>query len=519
MIPAGDGASAVTAYGRDFLHTLPLAHLDAPIIDFPIALHYRSGIAYGTPLYDGSVGRGWDFALDARLEADGDDFWWYPGDGRRIGPFPAEGTVGGLRVYDSPSGVFLELTVSTSLAEAYLTALDGSRHVFSTSDGLLRRIEDRYAYTSSPPTNTALNRVKLTRNDDGRVVRATLGNGAVATFGWFDCGRLAHVRSEERIIELEYGESGNLESVVPADGSSYALAYTSSSSLLAEVEESGTPAVTIVENTYATSSPSIATHRNRHNPSPADAIEFTASGSGTQVEDAIGAITVYAVNSSVPHELDYTEFRSDPDDRNNSTPYPGTALDMYAWRVDVAIDADNYLRSESKLLTSSDDDTWASPTTTDFQKWTYVTPTHSDPRLCARVGEHQLFDPASPSTPEFAASWDYGGHGSPDSWPSSHTDFDGVVTSFTYNAAGQAITTKIDDVTTPGPTASYDIDIAYSYDSNGRITGERAPNRAAGATNPWSTVYTYHAVGGGYGRLARTEQRSASNAAGPWSEE
>jgi len=517
VIPAGDGASAVTAYGRDFLHTVPLMNLNAPIVGLPIAIHYRSGIAYGSPLYDGPVGIGWDWALDARIEADGYDFWWYPGDGRRIGPFEAEGTVGDLRVYDSPPGVFLELTVSSSLSEGYLTALNGSRYVFGAVDGLLIRIEDSLAYTP-PQTNDALNRVVLTRNDDDRVVRATLGNGTIATFGWFDCGRLASVRYQDRVVELEYGTGGNLESVVLADGSSYALVYASSSSLLAEVEESGTPAVTIVENTYATSSPSVATHRNRHNPSPADAIEFTASGSGTQVEDAVGAITVYAVNSSVPHELDYTEFRSDPDDRNSSTPYPGTALDMYAWRVDVAIHADNYLRSESKLLTSSDDDTWASPTTTDFQKWTYVTPTHSDPRLCARVGEHQLFDPASPSTPEFTESWDYGGHGSPNSWPWFHTDFDGVVTYFTYNGAGQVLTTKIDNVTTPGPTAGYDIESAYCYDDNGRITGERRPNRASGATNPWSTVYTYHAIGGGYGRLARTEQRSASNAAGPWSE-
>jgi len=186
MISAGDGNSAITVKGQDFLHSVMAYVANAPIQSLPVRLSYRSGIAYdtgGAQTYDGPVGKGFDWNLDSRIELSGSSYYWYPGDGRKVGPFTYKSFAFPNIYYDSPPGVFSELVYSV-IGESYLTDATGTRQVFSNATKRLTRIEDYYGYTAS--TDPELNQVRLIRDDVGKVVQAILGNGQLVHVRWFN---------------------------------------------------------------------------------------------------------------------------------------------------------------------------------------------------------------------------------------------------------------------------------------------------------------------------------------------
>ena len=521
MISLGDGSSQVTAFGREFIHTLELCKINAPIISLPVTLTYRSGIAQSVgsaEVYDGPVGLGFDWNLDARVvySRSTDTYDWIPGDGRRVGPFTRSETTGGLQRYDSPKGVFLRLEEQTAPnGEIYLTQANGSRWVFNDR-GYLIRMEDRFSYSGSA-IDPILNRVTLTRNGDNQVVRAELGNGQIVVFGWFDHGRLASIRQGGRVVELSYDSSGALTKSQLAAGATYSLGYNQLNPGLLETiaEVDGAASVTIVDNEYVNSLSlfRLSTHRNRHNPAPHAATLFTTGTLSTIVTDPTGATREYEHGFVAPRELKAIQVNSVGADRTTGG-YPGTESDPTHWRTEFAVNPQNYLRSEEKLITAGAQ----GETTTEWHRWVYESDSASEPRLRDRVKTHELVDPSSTASPpatKFQETWVYGS--GEDYWPSSHTDFDGVATAYSYNDAGRVTWTKSAQVTLPSGAAGYRIENSRSYDANGRLVGEKTPDRVHSGSAHDSTVLSYHTTGVGYGYLAITrEQGAVTGAAGPW---
>ena len=198
IISAGDSGAGITVWGQELLYSVTPYTAKAPIIDLAISLSHRTGIAKGGAEFDGPVGKGFDWNLDARIEdGPGSDYYWYPGDGRRIGPFTYDRQGASLRYWDSPEGVFLQLTLDTAAGELYLTNASEFRWVFDSTTGMLIRMEDYYAHGASPaPSDPDLNKITLVRDDDEKVVRAILGNGQIVRFGWFHHDRLASIHHQ-----------------------------------------------------------------------------------------------------------------------------------------------------------------------------------------------------------------------------------------------------------------------------------------------------------------------------------
>ncbi len=533
VIPVGDSGAEVTVCGQDLLYSVSPYSAKAPIVGLPIVFNYRSGIAHdggAASIYDGPVGKGFDWNLDARLELASGDYYWYPGDGRRIGPFDNPTVVGSNRVYDSPKGIFLQLiVVNGSPAENYLVAANGSRWVFSQSTGLLIRYEDEYAYTtSSPPSDPQLNQIRLIRDDDDKVVQAILGNDQVVRFGWFHHDRVASIHHNDRTAYIHYHDDGTLSRVSLANGSEYGLAYVTSSSLLETVEiDPAGGKIALFDVSYDTSGSSrpvdlFETRDTLTDSASGKCFTLGKSGNVVKVTGPYGDEKVYAHSGSAPYFLDYVETRTDSADRSTSNGYPSDDGDPYAWRVDLDVDNSNYLVNERRLLTADTSSTsWTSATVTDWHEWDYeTTGATADPRLRSRVLEHRLMDPST-STEEFDETWTYGSSDD-DFWPDSHDDFDGVTTKYSWNSAGQMTEKRIDSVSYANSTrGSYSIVAAWDYDSNGRVIETFSPDRSVATSSHGDAIYAYGTTSSSldYGYRTRTDQQDNSGGAtGPWRE-
>ncbi|MEM7261531.1 MAG: hypothetical protein AAF488_06025, partial [Planctomycetota bacterium] len=505
MIPVGDGNSFVTAWGREFIHAVQPFSYDGPLLDLGVRLTYRSGVS----AWDGSVGHGLDWNLDARIESDSGDYYWYPGDGRRFGPFEYVSQDSSYRYYDSPEGVFHRLKLDSTAGELYLETAGGSQHVFDTGNGCLLRIEDAYGVAGS-----GLNRLELIRNNVDQVILVKSGNGDVLHVGWYHHRRVASIRHASREVTFDYDTDGRLVQTTLANGAAYAFGYAAGSDLLTSVEEvvSGGN-ITVAENVYV--SGAVSTHRNRHNPSSGDEISFADVGSpatGTEVTDAADAVTRYNFSASSHRALTSIEWDSREADRGVNSGYPGTD-DPDTWRVSTTIDTDNFLPTEV-LYQDYDGTAW---TERERQTWTYQSKAATDPRLRSRVADHRYLD-GSGNT-EFSESWSYPTTGSTIFWPEQYTSFDGVITLFTYTDSGQLLTSTIEDVDTASTTDAYDITSRCVYDATtGQLTESYTPNRmnASGSPSPSMTYSYYPSTDLQYGRLEKTQQKSSSGANGAW---
>lgn len=509
-VALGDGNSAVTGEG-EFLHGQTLHSISGPIQSFSIGLAYRSalsGDALGNTTYDGPVGVGFDTNLDSRMEYDAvaKEYFWYPGNGRREGPFEYDSFSSPYSEFDSPAGIFMSLKKHASNGELYLESGSGDRLVFDSADGYLKRIEDYYGQTAGSTYD--LNRIDFIRNLQNQVVQIIEGGVRITDLAWFDHGRLAAVRDHSgRETVLRYTDDGQLDTIDSPQYGEYEFKYTTSTNLLETVEQLLTMATfTVVKNTYeSTGDRRLTAHRNRDNqPSGDSAMSFTyhadpGAGSGDydvlEVVDAEGVTHAFGIAQAAPHEMLWSETWSDLDLRTG---------ELDAWRVNYTIDDDVLLLVNRSYETIDDhNETTFDPTsstgTLEKESWTYKSPLADDATLRSRVEDHLLHSTTSGNLTE---TWTYGGTGNKQS-PTRHTSFEGRVTLYTRNAAEQLTKERNLNVSRP-VQAAHDIVTEYSYTANGQLEGVWDANRDASTDDPL-TEHSYFTSGASEGYRQKTE--------------
>ncbi|MFQ5654448.1 MAG: hypothetical protein ACE5GW_06930, partial [Planctomycetota bacterium] len=456
---AGLTATGVLPYGRELVTGQGVHSMPGAVLDLAVVLSYRSGIAL-----DGPVGQSWDWNLDARLEASGPDYGYLPGNGSSWGPFTPSGT----NVWDSPKGIFSELTYDKTLGEYRLQDATGAALVFHGKSHLLIRTEDGYG-----------NRIELIRNVTDQVVEIRDDLDRRTLLHWYRNGRLAGLEDfTSRRVLLDYDSQGRLVTWTRADGSRLTWSYEGSAARLAEVRDASGKIVIKTEYAYdaGTGRYLVSKQWTPHNLNQGAPILYGDDpGGGVLVTDALGAERVYHFATSAPNHLESLEVRSNLNLRAPGGSYPaGGGDDPISWRTRFAVDPNNWQLSARWYEVE-----WPAPTgiVTDIEKesWSYESPNDPDPILRGRLKDHTLEGDQTTTGDDLTESWSYTPASHP--WPTLHTDFQQRQTQLEYDAHGQLLRRWQEGITMAVGQGEppYTIETRFAYDSRGRLEKEWRP--------------------------------------------
>ena len=502
---AGKG---VLLHGREFVFDFVLWEIAGAKNSTLFPLTYRSGIDF-----DGSVGLGWDFGLDSRIEnLPGGERCWLTGAGRVEESFPV---IVPSADWDSPAGVFQKLTYSKPQLEYTLEDRLGTKRFFSGKNDLLQRVEDAYGNT-----------LTIIRNSDLQVVEVRDDLGRRISLSWFDTGRLAQIRDfAGRTLQVSYDKSGCLTEVRRPDGTKMTFEYTAGISgkphLLTRVnDEAGNAAVV---NEYD-SAGKINFQNDLYSLDSSGKYTFLEELNGTsvigaRVIDPIGAETVYEFDPSSTHvTLDSVEQFSNLNLRGGVVAgYPGDD-DPESWKVRFTYGA-NLLRTQQvhDALGVMVGGALVDKLNQEGESWSYESPTDPDPLLRERIKYHtQLGDFADPND-DLAVSW---GYAPGERFPEVFNTLRGAAVYLEYDAAGQLCSREQPGVLRESSAVPYTIKRSYEYDSRGRLETMTGPNRweEYPATDKPEQRFTYYsddlAVAGlEAGQLSTVEQLDTAGVA------
>lgn len=497
-------APGVILGADSFIWSENLLSLRGRALDVLVTLHHRSAMEY-----DGPVGQGWDWSLDARFDKVSGTYDYWPGDGLVHEGFTT--------VPASPTGIF---DVFATPSDWTLSSADGSFLEFDSKTGLLKAIEDPYN-----------NRIDIVRDDSDRVAELVDDKGRRTAFAWFDTGRLASVTDfGGRQTLLDYDTDGRLTRLTRPNDAFVDWAYDGTSSRLKtiyELTDDGDTPRKLLEMTYH-SSGAVATQRDVYNmyveqplgegttfgeanptgsPHTGDPAypTWASTYDNYRVKDPEGNCTDYGVHKTSFNELCVMQ-RHYGDLRNgapwSSDPDPDW---VETW---LEVDSNNLLLSARYF---HHENQGASPPKLEREEWTYVS--SQDPREKRLVSSHRYLEHGSTTNVFAEETWQYPTTGNATYWPDEHVDVHGRKTYFTYSAEGRLEELERSDVTAyPDTSATYDIVTKWTYGTSGLLEETRNPNRNL-LTNPQPSVkYTYYTTGFEEGWLKKMEHLDSAGA-------
>lgn len=529
MVRAGDGSTVVTAKDRQLIHRHNVYTIDHAIHDYPIFLIYRSDLAVSSVAYDGPFGKCFDSPLNMRLvSVNSDEFDFYPGDGRVINfdtysfDFPT-----GKRTYESPPGIFFQVIHYVYQQKIEITYANDMTYIFDDYDSVktfyLTSFED--AYTTNA-VDKGPNKIEFVRDDEHQVIQIVGDGSRVTRLAWFSHGRLAEIEDQGRVTLLDYDSEERLVQITRPNDSTLDLSYDSASQFLTRWTEDRNASPGDIDVFKATYASNAVTHiEDRHTLaaglSNGDAYRFTdVSGSdeGVEVVDPFDATVNYVYEANSDYEDGYIEYEALATDRNTNVDAPAFQDDdPVVWREHFELDVDNLLPAARWLATNTSGSTWV---ISDEEHWEYTTVSTTDPRLNSRATNHHLVTPggtpgvAGTNINEFTESWTYGSGG--DYFPSAHSSFDGVTTSFTYDSDGPGnVETRtiagVEDQHWLGTPTTYGIVAELEYNDNGQVAAITNPNRSTSYAN---MLFAYHDGGLGKYRLEKRQEQSSGGVLG-----
>ncbi len=463
---SGTASLSVDVGTGNALFTDQLLTLPGVTGDVGVALSYNSS-AFGSSVpsaVTGGSGSGWGISgFDQRLVANADGSVTYYGPAELTGVFVAGATAGS---YVTPSQFRAKLTAVTGGGWTLGGHGSGSTLTF-TAAGRLTSVKDRnanltsFTYTSTglpasvvSSRGAAAARTVTVGTSSGRVTSLTQTSGALTrtvTLGYSSLGHLASVTDSAggvtRFAGAAGADSGQLVSVTNPAGVATSLTY------------SGIKATEVVQANTATGSPGASVTRLSY-PSATQTVVADPTTDQTQ------AVTV------VPH-----------------TTYALTGGQL----VSSATDPDGHARSAT--YTSLSNLATSTPAAGGATSFSY-----------GANGGESLTSVASPGGATSSAA--YTNTGASQYLPSSRTGDDGNATKYTYNGAGNQLSTAQGTgpaasvtynadgtpATSASPGAAAGVQTAFGYDTTHQLTSTTSPT----GSTLGARAYTWD----GFGRLA-----------------